>query len=45
MAEERNGNLKALQESLNVKQNNPVEDVDKLLKLQLEKEKIEEKKS
>ena len=48
MAEERNGTLKQLQEKLNENENknmnNPVDDVDKLLKKQLEKEKIEEKR-
>ena len=44
MAEEKCGNLKNRQNAQNEKTNDPMEDVDKLLKKQLEKEKEEEKK-
>lgn len=44
MSEERNGNLKNIQNRQNEKTNDPMEDVDKLLKKQLEKEKIEERR-
>ena len=38
------GNLKNIQNRQNEKTNDPMEDVDKLLKKQLEKEKIEERR-
>ena len=42
MADERNGKLKRMQEEFE-NRNNPIEDVDKLLKKQLEKERKEQK--
>ena len=44
MSEERKGNLKNTQNRQNEKTNDPIEDADKLLKKQLEKEKIEERR-
>ena len=44
MADERSGKLKRMREEIeNANKNDPIEDVDKLLKKQLEKEKEEKK--
>ena len=44
MADERSGKLQKMLNKENEKKNNPMDDVDKLLKKQLEKERIEQKR-